>query len=375
VNITKLEAADSTGDALTGGYIIKVDKLDGAETQGFYSIYPPFAGSARKILYQYHYPKQEDITSHQKAYIRAFIFSFETAMNGISATDSVNGYSKFLDVPSVIDYLLINEMTKNVDAYRLSCYMYKDRDSKNGKLFFGPVWDFNAGFGNCDYYDASKIAGWQFTYLTTNTTYLNTDEWQVPFWWKKIFQDSLFQVQLKNRWIELRKNQFTISKINAWIDSTALVLNESQQRNFERWPILNSYVWPNAYVGGTYSNEIAYLKKWIKDRFNWMDTELTGAPVAVLDKSEAPSKYELRQNYPNPFNPSTAIQFSIPCRQFVTMKIYDILGKEIMMLVNEEYESGEHTIQFSTEKLSSGAYFYQMTAGNYTSIKKLLVIK
>ena len=87
------------------------------------------------------------------------------------------------------------------------------------------------------------------------------------------------------------------------IDSLRILLDESQQRNFTRWPILSTYVWPNAYIGNTYQNEINYLKNWIVNRFNWMDEELSPL-VDVPDQQDMPEDYFLSQNYPNPFNPS-----------------------------------------------------------------------
>jgi len=166
VNIAKLEPADTSGVEMTGGYIIKIDKLDGSGNDGWYSAYPPYPGAWQKIYYQYHYPKPEDITAGQKIYIKNYIAKIES----VFASEMYrNGYPQYVDVSSMVDYFLINEMTKNVDSFRLSFFMYKDIDSKNTKLFFGPVWDYNSGFGYADYYNASKPEGWQISYFDTNS--------------------------------------------------------------------------------------------------------------------------------------------------------------------------------------------------------------
>lgn len=90
---------------------------------------------------------------------------------------------------------------------------------------------------------------------------------------------------------------------------------------------------------------------------------------------ESPNTFSLEQNYPNPFNPSTNIKFSIPERSIVTLKIYDVLGKEITTMVNEEKQAGSYTLKFDGKELSSGLYFYTFKAGNYTSTKKMLLLK
>ena len=98
--------------------------------------------------------------------------------------------------------------------------------------------------------------------------------------------------------------------------------------------------------------------------------------TSVKDKSNnTPSYYSLYQNYPNPFNPTTKIEYSIPQTSFVTLKVYDILGREIATLVNEEKPAGNYSIQFIAENLSSGIYFYKLQAGKYNSVKKMILIK
>ncbi len=85
--------------------------------------------------------------------------------------------------------------------------------------------------------------------------------------------------------------------------------------------------------------------------------------------------YELFQNYPNPFNPSTTISFQMPKDGFVTLKIYDILGKEVTTLVNEYKTTGKYNVQFNAASLASGMYVYQIKVGDFSSTKKLMLMK
>jgi len=106
---------------------------------------------------------------------------------------------------------------------------------------------------------------------------------------------------------------------------------------------------------------------------------VTGSIVTSVKDQEytnaIPSVYLLEQNYPNPFNPVTTISYQLPKSGSVTLKIYDILGKEVMTLVNEQKEMGRYTVQFDASPLASGMYVYQLRANDYTSTKKMLLLK
>jgi len=108
------------------------------------------------------------------------------------------------------------------------------------------------------------------------------------------------------------------------------------------------------------------------------DTRLLycGQPTSVSEKpTNGTASYELYQNYPNPFNPTTTIRFSIPHRGYVTLKIFDVLGREVATLVDGEMEAGEHTVNFNAEWIPSGVYFAQMKAGNVVQRIKMVLVK
>ena len=91
--------------------------------------------------------------------------------------------------------------------------------------------------------------------------------------------------------------------------------------------------------------------------------------------SEIPFQFMLEQNYPNPFNPSSTIKYSIPASEFVTIKVYDVLGNEIATLVNEEKSAGNYELVFNATELSSGIYFYKLQSGSFVETKKMILIK
>ncbi|HLG32082.1 MAG TPA: T9SS type A sorting domain-containing protein, partial [Ignavibacteriaceae bacterium] len=98
--------------------------------------------------------------------------------------------------------------------------------------------------------------------------------------------------------------------------------------------------------------------------------------ITAVNENDLPDEFILFQNFPNPFNPATKIKYQIPTAQVsVQIKVYDILGNEIATLVNEEKSAGTYEIEFDALRLSSGIYFYRMIAGNYSEIKKMILIR
>jgi hypothetical protein len=111
---------------------------------------------------------------------------------------------------------------------------------------------------------------------------------------------------------------------------------------------------------------------------NLLLTASIAVPTAVIEsatQSNVPLQYGLEQNYPNPFNPSTTIRFQMPSKGFVTLRIYDIVGREVATLVNGFQEAGTHNVKFDASNLPSGIYLYRITSGTYAETKKLVLIK
>lgn len=240
VDIAKLDADDLAGDSLTGGYIVKFDKYTGTGGVDWLSDFPNISGGSLYI--QYHYPEATALQPQQLNYIEQYVDSFEYALNGLNFADTSIGYAKYIDINSFIDFYIINEISKNIDGYRLSTYIHKDKQSKGGKLTMGPFWDFNLAFGNADYCNGGITSGWEVNGGCGGNN---------PFWFERLLDDTIYENKLKCRWEYLREKSFHQDSIFNFIDSMALYLNDAQQRNFQQWPTLGAYVWPNFYVGNS----------------------------------------------------------------------------------------------------------------------------
>ena len=111
-------------------------------------------------------------------------------------------------------------------------------------------------------------------------------------------------------------------------------------------------------------------------RLKQLDFDGTSKYSKVVEVNlSKPISFSLNQNYPNPFNPSTVISYSVPEKSFVSLKVYNVLGKEVASLVNNQEEAGIHQVNFNAMNLSSGIYFYTIRAGNFTATKKLMLLK
>jgi len=157
-------------------------------------------------------------------------------------------------------------MSKNIDGFRYSAFLHKDR---GGKLQMGPAWDWNLSFGNADYHDGSNPEGWYTSLLRENEL----------CWFRRLSEDPDFEQRAIDRWGALRRTVFAPSNLLARVDELAAYLNESQARNFRRWPILGRRINPNDFVGSTYQEEIRWMKQWIQHRIVWIDGQFLPPPV------------------------------------------------------------------------------------------------
>jgi len=326
VDITELDSDETYGDELTGGYILKIDKSTDSST---FSWNTGRTGTMVELVY----PRSDESITEQQEYIVNYIDTFEEALYGDNFSDSQGRYLEYLDLSSAMDYFLVNELAKNIDAYRLSTYLYKDRDSRGGKLCFGPVWDFNIAFANVDYSEG-----------------YNAEGLVIPGhpWWNRFLEDSVFTDALKSRWEQIRKKEFSLSKILGTIDSIADVMAEAQLRNFQRWDILSYEVWPNYFVGGSYQAELDYMKEWIIARVRWLDMHLDN--TNVLHNPE--SVYETKI-FPNPFSSFFTYEFKLKKAEHITLQLYDFSGKLVANIVSGS-EFGPGIQQITWNYMDSG---------------------
>ena len=244
VNIDELAAADVGADKITGGYLLEVDfREDGYTMHTTIDDLP--------IVFQ----SPEQPAPEQETYIKGYINQFEAVLHSSTFTDPTTGYAAYIDVDSFIRYYLVNEVFRNVDANMWSsCWMYKPR---GGKLFMGPLWDFDLAAGNANYADAFKTEGWHI---------------RIAPWFKRLFEDPAFAARVKTAWIEIKADE--LPAMFQEITTRSAGLQQAQLNNFQRWPILETWVWPNNQIPGSYKGEVDYLRSFLTARIDWIDQQI-----------------------------------------------------------------------------------------------------
>jgi hypothetical protein len=362
VNISKLSTTDLSGDNLTGGYIISLDKFVPGDA-GWYSKYKSNISQDSANYFLFYYPKYDSMVDAQRNYIKSYFDMFEDALAGTQFSNPSTGYRKYIDVLSFVDNFIINELSRNVDGYRASTFFYKNKESSgNGKLQAGPIWDYNIGFGNCSYNGGNDPYWWQYEqYPTINF---------VPWWWRKFMTDSAFKNDLKCRYNFLRENVLKESNLTAYIDAMAALLQESQQRNFQKWPIMGQAVYPNpSPVPASYAEEIAYLKWWLHERLAWLDQNLPGPCIVAVKENKIP--FDQVTSFPNPFTSEVTLTYSVNTTTKVKIELFDMLGARLME-AEESRKEGAHQQQLNTTRLSAGTYVLRLSINDMVYHSKLV---
>lgn len=355
VDIARLRADDLEGDELTGGYVFKIDKGFPDWQSDFDIVTRPGA----KIGFQFVSPTRDNIMPEQEAYIESYVDSFELALRNGSYGGKV--WQDYTDINSFVDHFIIKELSKDVDAYRISSYYYKEKDSDGGKIFAGPVWDFNIAFGNADYCNGNLTSGWMYSF--------NCDQGN-PFWWNSFMASSEFRNQLSCRWDELRAGPFRLDSLTGYIDEQADYLRPAVSRNFQKWPILNQRIWPNPQVNNSFQGEVNFLKQFISNRLRWMDSAITGN-CTTTNTVDIQTIENLQAN-PNPFTNNVMIQFYNTVKADYEISIYSILGDRVYSDFQYQVPIGKYEKTLSTDKLAKGTYVLNILS-NHESASILLV--
>ena len=257
VNIADLDGSATSEPEISGGYIFKRDHSERWE-QSFHT------GHGNHFYFVD--PEPAELSREQMTWLQHYMNRFEQALYGSEFRDAKRGYAAYLDVDSFIDQHWLIEMSKNIDGFRYSAFLHKDR---GGKLQMGPAWDWNLSFGNADYHDGSDPTGW-YTQLLRDTEIC---------WFRRLSEDPDFEQRAIDRWGDLRRTVFATGTILKRVDEMAALLQEGQARNFNRWRILGRRVNPNDFVGNTYAEEINWMKQWIQKRLTWIDNQFLPAPT------------------------------------------------------------------------------------------------
>jgi hypothetical protein len=379
VNISKITKSDIGGIDVTGGYILKLDKATGTVPNAFSSKYTcPFQST--KPLFQIEYPTSANIVPEQLSYIQDYINNFESILRSPNYKDPEVGYRSYISVKSFIDYMIIQELGRNFNGYRLSTYMYKEKDNadKKGLLFMGPAWDFSLAYGYSGTLCNSnwKKEGWAYSYNKE----CSGDAYYVPFWWDRLLQDPYFRNELKARWEELRNGPLNQDSINNSIENFVATNRDAIDRNFLIWSdVFRSNYYPYNKVLNNYKGEIDNLKDFIKNRFSWIDDNIPEEHAEIIYTAIPGVTVNISQlvSYPNPFSDKITIEFVTEANHNVTVSVVNTDGK-VLNKVNTVSNEGINRILLNNRDISGnilkpGVYFFTFELdGNLISRSKIM---
>jgi hypothetical protein len=362
VDIARLEATENHGDDVTGGYIFKTDYYSSHDS--WTSAYPPFDRPDGTVHFVYYYPDPEIITENQKLYLQSYVDAFEEVLHGPGFKDPVSGYAAYIDMNSFMDYFILSEVSRNVDAYKKSRYLFKDKESKGGKIHSGPAWDYDWAWKDiwdCHMFANTDGSGW--AYQVNDCDVYPTP----PVYMTRLLQDEQFANRLKLRYETSRNSFLSMESINTYIDSVTSYLSEAQKRHYTRWAILGENVGAPevGHIPTTFNGEIGKFKNWIETRLNWLDINMPGNANGPLDLNNR-NEVKLRL-FPNPANELVYIESN---HLISRIEILQMSGTRV--LLNQDKTAFSLGIDVSA--LPPGLYLVQvfLESGERTSLKLLI---
>jgi CotH kinase protein/Secretion system C-terminal sorting domain len=368
VNIAKLDPIENTGIDVTGGYIIKNDYWNA--TDSWLSNYHPIDHPTFDVHLVYEYPKPLNISTEQKTYIQGFVDQFEAALYSTNYADVTNGYNKYIDVNSFIDYLIVNELSRNGDGFKKSSYFNKDIDTPTSlsKLKAGPVWDFDWAWKNineCSIFLQTDGAGWAHKVNDCNPD-VNS-----PGWYVRLLQDPNFQDKFRCRWNALRTTILSNSAITTYIDDTSSYLNVAQGRHYTKWEHLGVATGTPEVDANptTFTGQIQKFKNWINLRLTWLDANIPGnannCSLSIVENDKPSNNITL---YPNPTKDYLNIK-NEGNQNINSIEILDFTGKSVKKITGSFTEN----ISIDVQEIENGIYFCKIVGDNNSKTFKFIV--
>ena len=258
VDITKLKKSDIAEPEVTGGYIFKFE--------GFAAEEPtlPCTGDSDTCWRDLEVaePDGDDLQPEQQEWLTQYVQGFHDALHSDDPANPETGYPAYIDVDSFVNFIIVNELSREGDAYIRSTYFHKDR---GGPIVAGPLWDYDLGFGAIPGSDSTE--GFQFEPIFGPGPFTIND------WFLQLMRVPEFSQQVAARWQELRNGILSDEQLTKRVDTLAAPLTNAAERNFAKWQILNEQrVGPFFTITtDTWEEQLDLMKDWLLKRAAWLD--------------------------------------------------------------------------------------------------------
>jgi len=351
VDIAKITEEDVSELDISGGYILQYDRIKDLAPDEFWVSPVEPALASDYMHFEFSDPDSDELTQPQTDYIKDWINDLDALMSSSSYKDPTAGYRAYIDIPSFVDYLILHEFNKDVDAYRLSAFFYKDNDRDGGKLHAGPPWDYNLTIGNMDYGgDIKDTYNWLYTRTIS------------PYWWRRLMADPWFENELFCRWEEVSANLLNDERVFHLMDSSMQVMDASIGYNFERWPVLGEYVWPNYFVAESHEEEIDFMQNWISERLIWMDQQWGDQCIITGEEQRIIEPLASMIITPNPSDLShSRVQFTAPLSGDYQLTLFDIKGRQVYQQIYPALPGSKDIALEDLSYLQSGIYLMRVS--------------
>ena len=357
VDIAKLNPDEISGDDLTGGYIFKTD-WEPVDWRSSFSMLL----DTTKIPYTYTYPKRKNIVQQQESYIQDYVDDWEHSMQNTATTYNGKYWYQYMDLASFVDFFLMMEVTKDVDAYRASTYYHKKKDSNGGKIHAGPVWDFNFAFGLVDYCEGYLPNGYMFSGNWCSGTN--------PGWWEDLVYTPQFANAVNCRWKELRTTVWHKDSIADFIASNESLLTNVAPRNHARWPLMGANPSAVKYVATTFSGDVTLMEDWLMDRIDWLDSNMIGTDCNLSTPKDNPFGVDIIV-YPNPTAGICTIETSV---EIDRVQIRSNTGQLVALIdINNRLIDGQE-ITLDLQALSDGIYSLEFLSSGFQIVRKIAIV-
>jgi hypothetical protein len=257
LDLAKLHDDDIAEPEVRGGYIFKFEWLAAEEP------ILECTGNASTCWNDLEVDDPSSLQPEQEAWLTQYLQRFHDMLHSPGFADPTTGYDAWIDVDSFVDQVILNELSRNMDAYTRSVYFYKDRD---GEILAGPLWDYDLTFGVGGYFENANTAGWQ---------YQQTRQPIATDWFTILLSDPAFVDAVQARWQELRRGLLSTEQMNARITALTAPLTAAAQRNFTRWPnlttrLIGPFITP---TDSTWQAQVQQMQNWLTQRAAWLDSD------------------------------------------------------------------------------------------------------
>lgn len=304
VNVIEQGENETDPNVITGGWLVEIDNY---EEEGQVST---------DRVERFTIKSPDAMSAEQRNYIQKHLQKVENAIY-VSNKNSVE-WEKYIDLETLVDYYIIQEIMGNTESFHGSCYFSKDRDTETeAKIYFGPVWDFGNAYRHKDLF---IYEGGQFS--------VN--------WLPEIVKFPRFQDQVKKRWAEIKNTE--LATIYDYIDEFSGKIRQAVTYDYNKWPQYGSY---------TYENDVKSVKDYLQERIAWLEKQWYTATSV-----DTPS-YNAIRVYPNPSNGIMYVDAAQ--EQLINIQLFDLLGKKLNSftysgnVLNLNVNEGTYILQLQTE--------------------------